>query len=215
MKRAVPVVLLLALAVGIAGGLAYAWVLDPVESYESAPDALRLADKYVYLALIGDLLGVSEKSEILAAALHLRLSALDTRVSAIPAEHRMTAARILDMQDNRFHVAGPLSFQYDIITRAGGRNVTGLIPEAYPKVNLIQLRQWDPQVIFSCGFDLNSIPQLMKKTEWRSLSAVQSGKVFVFDCALTCRTGPRIVDMVELLFNALYADRQTKKESLE
>ena len=167
------------------------------------------------LALIGDLLGVSEKSEILAAALHLRLSALDTRVSAIPVEHRMTAARILDMQDNRFHVAGPLSFQYDIITRAGGRNVTGLIPEAYPKVNLIQLQQWDPQVIFSCGFDLNSIPQLMKKTEWRSLSAVQSGKVFVFDCALTCRTGPRIVDMVELLFNALYADRQTKKESLE
>lgn len=56
MKRAVPVVLLmLALAAGIAGGLGYTWILDPVESYESAPQALRLEDKYVYLALIGDL----------------------------------------------------------------------------------------------------------------------------------------------------------------
>ena len=167
------------------------------------------------LAVIGDLLGVPEKAEILVTALRNRLSTLDIGVSAIPAEQRITAARILDIEDNRFHVAGPLSFQYDIISRAGGRNVTGSIQEAYPKVTLSQLRQWDPQLIFSCGFDLNTIPQLVKKPEWRSLSAVQSGKVFVFDCALTCRTGPRIVDMVELLFNALYADRKTKKESLE
>jgi hypothetical protein len=55
MKRAAPVALLLALAAGVAGGLVYAWMLDPVESYESAPHALRLKDKYVYLALIGDL----------------------------------------------------------------------------------------------------------------------------------------------------------------
>ena len=55
MKRAVPVVLLLALAAGIAGGVTYAWVLDPIESYESEPHELRLEDKYVYLALIGDL----------------------------------------------------------------------------------------------------------------------------------------------------------------
>jgi iron complex transport system substrate-binding protein len=172
---------------------------------------ITVAEAINAMAVVGDLLGVPEKAEILVAALLNRLSALDAGVSAIPAEHRITAARILDMEDKRFHVAGPLSFQYDIIARAGGRNVTGLIQEAYPKVTLIQLRQWDPQVIFSCGFDLNSIPQLMKKEKWRSLSAVQSGKVFVFDCALTCRTGPRIVDMVELLFNALYAARQTKK----
>jgi hypothetical protein len=55
MKRAVPVVLLLTLAAGMAGGLLYAWMLDPINSYESEPDALRTEDKYVYLALIGDL----------------------------------------------------------------------------------------------------------------------------------------------------------------
>jgi hypothetical protein len=56
MKRAVVlIVLLLAFVVGIAGGLGYTWILDPIESYESAPHELRLEDKYVYLALIGDL----------------------------------------------------------------------------------------------------------------------------------------------------------------
>lgn len=49
------VILLLGFVVGMAGGLGYTWLLDPIESYESAPDALRLEDKYVYLVLIGDL----------------------------------------------------------------------------------------------------------------------------------------------------------------
>ena len=108
------------------------------------------------------------------------------------------------MDEGRFHVAGPLSFQYDIITRAGGLNVTGSIKEAYPKITLAELREWDPQVIFNCGFDLNTITTIADKPDWLSLQAVQSGKVFMFDCALTCRTGPRIVDMVELLFRTLY-----------
>jgi len=71
------------------------------------------------MARIGDLLGVHEKAETLVTDLRNRLSALDARVSAIPKEYSITAARILDMEDNRFHVAGPLSFQYDIITQAG------------------------------------------------------------------------------------------------
>lgn len=33
----------------------YTWVLDPIEVGDSSPDALRIQDKFVYLALIGDL----------------------------------------------------------------------------------------------------------------------------------------------------------------
>jgi iron complex transport system substrate-binding protein len=165
------------------------------------------------MALIGDLLSAGDKSKILVAGLHSRLSLLDARVGAIPRESKVTVSRILDIEDDRFYVAGPLSFQYDIISRAGGRNVTCTIPEAYPKVTLTQLREWDPQVVFSCGFDLNSLPGIVNKPEWRSLKAVKSAKVFVFDCGLTCRAGPRIVDMVEILFNTLYGDNGKTKGS--
>jgi hypothetical protein len=55
MKRAVPVALLLALVAGFVGGLLYTWLLEPIETYEGEPQTLRTKDKYVYLALIGDL----------------------------------------------------------------------------------------------------------------------------------------------------------------
>lgn len=45
----------LALVVGLAAGLLYTWVVDPVEYYDAAPDTLYDEDKLVYLALIGDL----------------------------------------------------------------------------------------------------------------------------------------------------------------
>jgi hypothetical protein len=90
MKRAAPIALLLALAVGVAGGLAYAWALDPIESYESSPDALRLKDKYVYLALIGDLYA---KEDDLALA-ESRLAAL-----GIEAEGQVLASLLSDYLD--------------------------------------------------------------------------------------------------------------------
>jgi len=158
------------------------------------------------IARIGEILQVPEVSERLVSALAARLSAVDNAVSKIDSKNRQTACRILDLEDGRFHVAGPLSFQYDIISRAGGQNVTSSKKEAYPKITLNELRKWNPQVIFNCGFDLKAITGLADKPEWQSLQAVQSHNVFTFDCALTCRTGPRIVDMVELLFKTLYQE---------
>ena len=169
-------------------------LVNPITVNEAITDIARL----------GAMLGVHRPAEILVDNLRSRLSGLDIKVSAIDLESRLTVSRILDIEEDQFYVAGPLSFQYDIISRAGGQNLTGSIQEAYPKITLAQLRQWNPQVVFNCGFDLNALPGVVNKPEWRSLKAVQSGKVFRFDCSLTCRTGPRIVDMVELLSNTLY-----------
>jgi len=165
---------------------------------------ITVDDAITDIARIGEMLGVHRPSQILVDSLRSRLSELDSKVSAISIENKLTVSRILDIEDGWFYVAGPLSFQYDIISRAGGQNVTSSIQEAYPKIRLTQLRQWNPQVVFNCGFDLNSLPGIANKPEWRTLKAVQSDNVFTFDCSLTCRTGPRIVDMVELLFNTLY-----------
>jgi iron complex transport system substrate-binding protein len=157
------------------------------------------------ISRIGTILGAQVRSEKLVAELRARLSAVDARVKEIAASHKPTVCRILDMENGRFHVAGPLSFQYDIITRAGGLNVTNTTGEAYPNITLSRLQEWDPKVIFSCGFDLIKNPALTSRREWQALQAVKSDRVYSFDCGLTCRTGPRIVDMVELLFQTLYA----------
>ena len=153
---------------------------------------------------LGELLDATEVARICTQNLCARLNLLDRKVAKIPVEKRFTVCRVLDLEEYKLIVAGPLSFQYDVISRAGGLNVTGEYQDAYPKVSWAQFQRWDPAMVFFCGYDRQFIPRLKADLKWQSLTAVKSGRIYQFDCALTCRTGPRIVDMAELLFSTLY-----------
>jgi iron complex transport system substrate-binding protein len=158
------------------------------------------------IALLGNLLGVPERAQNLLMDLQERLARLDHQVQSVSPDRRPTVSRVLEWTEDRLIVAGPLSFQYDVITRAGGRNVTGKLPEAYPKVSLSQFQVWDPEVVFFCGVDSRFISRLRQHPRWSSFRCVREGRVHAFDCGLTCRTGPRIVDMVALLHRTLYGE---------
>jgi hypothetical protein len=58
MKGAILAILAAAVgAAGLAGGLFYTWMLDPMAPRDVSPDSLSVEDKLTYLALIGDLYG--------------------------------------------------------------------------------------------------------------------------------------------------------------
>ena len=154
---------------------------------------------------LGSLLGVSEVAESLVKGLQRRLEKLTEQVQQIKTEARLTVSRVLDIDNRQLIVAGPKSFQYDVIKQAGGINVTTAINEAYPTVSFQRFKTWDPDMIFLCGTDLSYISRLQADPQWQLLTAVRNGKIHQFDCGLTCRTGPRIIDMAELLFQTLYA----------
>ena len=153
---------------------------------------------------LGDLLGVSEQAASLVNGLKHRMEKLAAQVKQIRPDERRTVSRVLDIDGENLIVAGPLSFQYDVIKQAGGINVTASLNEAYPVVSFQTFKKWDPDMIFLCGTDQSYISRLQADPLWRGLAAVHHGNIHLFDCGLTCRTGPRIVDMAERLFQALY-----------
>jgi iron complex transport system substrate-binding protein len=164
-----------------------------------------VADTLADIIFMGTLLGISEAAESLVKDLKHRMEKLATKVKQIKPEAHLTVSRVLDIDGELLIVAGPKSFQYDVIEQAGGINVTTAINEAYPTVSFQRFKTWDPDMIFLCGTDLSYISRLKADPQWQSLTAVRNGRIHQFDCGLTCRTGPRIVDMAELLFQTLYA----------
>jgi iron complex transport system substrate-binding protein len=197
---------------------------DLVLGLETAHQRLQpeLDDKRIHLILVnptsvdtalgvmlelGALLDVSRAAETCVHNLRTRLTVLAHKVAEIPDEKRITVCRVLDWVDDQLIVAGPLSFQFDVISKAGGLNVTGQHRSAYPKVTWHQLEQWDPDLIFFCGSDRQFIPRLKTDSKWLALKAGKTGRLYQYDCGLTCRAGPRIVEMTELLFNTLYENQ--------
>ena len=153
---------------------------------------------------LGNVLQLPENAEKLVRGLADRLARLAGKVNRIPPDKRQTVSRVLDIDKENLIVAGPRSFQFDVIRLAGGINVSTDIDEAYPKIPFQTFSAWNPAMIFLCGTDRSYIARLLNDHQWQSLTAVRSRNIHLFDWGLTCRTGPRIVDMAELLFETLY-----------
>jgi iron complex transport system substrate-binding protein len=167
-------------------------------------DPITIGDVLADILRLGDLLGVAGVAQTLVNSLLRRLEKLDRSVELISLDRRLTVSRVLDIEGDELIVAGPQSFQYDVIARAGGVNVTTSFAAAYPKVTFQQFKKWDAEMIFICGTDESYLSRHKADQRWQSLSAVRNNRLYQFDCGLTCRTNPRIVDMAELLFHTLY-----------
>ncbi|MBT6341232.1 MAG: ABC transporter substrate-binding protein [Desulfobacula sp.] len=164
-----------------------------------------MVDVFTDILKLGVFLELQQPAQAMVDDLYQRLNKLSEQVRQIPHENRLTVSRVLDVENDDLIVAGPKSFQFDVIKCAGGVNVTDGINEAYLKVSFEQFKRWNPEMIFFCGSDMRWIEKIRADSLWQNLKSVQTGRIYQFDCGLTCRTGPRIVDMAELLYKTLYA----------
>ena len=94
----------------------------------------------------------------------------------------------------------------ELIELAGGQSGLARPGQHSPYVTWQEIVKFDPQVLFiaPCGFDLERSEHearvLTTLPGWSDVAAVQANRVFVLDGnALLNRSGPRIVDSLELL----------------
>jgi iron complex transport system substrate-binding protein len=149
--------------------------------------------------------GVADRGTSVAAALESRVAAIAERTSQI--EHK-TSVVFLEWLDPLF-CAG--HWNPELVALAGGRECIGVAGERSRRIEWNQLRQIDPEVLFiaCCGFSvertLADIPILRGRPGWEDLRAVRNNRVLVADgSAYFNRPGPRLVDSLEILANALH-----------
>jgi iron complex transport system substrate-binding protein len=102
----------------------------------------------------------------------------------------------------------------ELITLAGGE--AGLVTPGEHSVyaSWNDVRAYDPQVLIvsPCGFDLARSQQeaaaLLQLPGWHQLTAVREKRTFVLDGnAYLNRSGPRIVDSLEIIAHFLHPER--------
>lgn len=166
--------------------------------YHSAPatveESLRTFEE------LSRLLGCRDAARELLAGLVRRLDAVKDRVGRLNERDRPRVLRIMNWQP--LVTIGPGAFQHDVIEVAGGRNAFAEAEVPYLVVEDRVAQEKDPQVIFYCEEFITEA--IGKDVGWCVVDAVKTGRLLVFDCGLTCRSGPRIVDMVEGLAGAMH-----------
>jgi len=101
----------------------------------------------------------------------------------------------------------------ELVDWAGGKNLFGIVGKHSPWLKWEELIAANPEVIviMPCGFDLARTQQeaavLAQHPQWRSLQAVQNGRVYITDGnSYFNRPGDRLVDSLEMLAEIFYPD---------
>jgi iron complex transport system substrate-binding protein len=135
----------------------------------------------------------------LGKSLTQRIQSVQERMEASQQARPLRVLRIMHWEP--FITVGPGAFQHDVILQAGGLNVMTDGPAPYFVCNRMEVCRRDPEVIFFC--EAHILDQLQNDASWQDVSAIRHRRIHVFDCGLTCRSGPRIVDMLEALASVL------------
>ena len=166
--------------------------------YHSEPPTI--AESLDSMGEIAALLGRETIWADLLEALQERLARIRKRLRS-RSGHRPSVFRIMNWDP--LITPGPGAFQHDVIEFSGGVNVAGDGPAPYFVCDVNEMLTRDPEIIFFCEPKIKTF--LENDASWKEVSAVRCGRVYIYDCGLTCRSGPRIVDMAERLNEAILA----------
>lgn len=168
------------------------------------PDAL--ADVWNDMRAIAGALGVPERGVQLVTRLRTRMRGIAERTRG-RAETRVACIEWIEP----LMVAG--NWTPELLAMAGASDVLGTAGRHAGEVSFAELAAADPDAIWvtPCGFDLArtrvEMEALTARPEWPALRAVREGNVFLGDGnALFNRPGPRVVETLECLAEALHPD---------
>lgn len=153
---------------------------------------------------VGRLTGANEEAEGLVADMSDAEASIQERVGAEPA---VSCFFEVGFQGGFFTV-GPGSFIYDLLQTAGCDPVTADAKDDFPQWSVEALLEDDPDVYLVSSESGSTVEAVEKRKGFGSLSAVKEHRVVLIDSDLISRAGPRVVEGLEALAEALHPDAE-------
>lgn len=155
---------------------------------------------------VGRLTGRGERADSLAFLMRSRIQAVVDKVRDLPTRPRVLWCELKAPT----YSAGRGSFIGDLIELAGGTNLAADAGVTWPQLGLEAIVAMDPEVILTSSDRADELPSLVaslrQRAGWGNVTAVRQGAVRYVDLDLIGRPGPRIVDGLLAIAQAIYPE---------
>jgi iron complex transport system substrate-binding protein len=143
---------------------------------------------------IGAITYTSQKAGVLANTLRERIDAVISKVKN--AHHPLV---FLEINAKPLITTGAGSFQHEVITLAGGRNLAADSTARYPQYSIEDVVKKGPDIILISTMDRAGLFEKQKARwmRWENIPAVRNNRIHFIDSDLVDRASPRIVDGLE------------------
>jgi iron complex transport system substrate-binding protein len=102
--------------------------------------------------------------------------------------------------------AGPGSFIDQLIGLANGENIAYDAESAYPEYSLELLLERNPQVYLTSDDGFKTVDDIINRNGYENIEAVQENNIYLLHPDITTRTGPRIIDGLEMIAQAIHPE---------
>jgi len=108
--------------------------------------------------------------------------------------------------------AGPGTFINELITMAGGKNIFEDTTTSWPIVSSEAIIEKNPDVMFfpdmymGVGNFYETIENVASRPGWDTISAVQNGALYEINADIISRSGPRLVDALEIIAKMVHPE---------
>lgn len=162
-------------------------------------DPQTLAGLYEDISEVGLAIGASEES---AAVIEQMQSEVAKISDAVASKEPVSA--FVEIAQNPLYTVGSATLMDEMVSLAGGKNV---VTEAgYVPYSTEQLVKADPQVYLATLGSMSDPSALKERAGFESLQAVKNERVYVLDDNLVSRPGPRVVEGIRQIAEALHPD---------
>jgi len=161
-----------------------------------------MAEIFASITRVGELVARTETAQRIVSNLTERLAAVQRRLS-----DRRPVRTLYVLWYQPLITVGQGSFLHELITLAGGENLSKDAMLDYPTYSLEEVIAADPEVIV-LNSDSAPLLRLLSQSpqRWAQVAAVRQQRLYVVDTGLLNRPGPRSVEAVELLARFFHAE---------
>jgi len=155
------------------------------------------------LPIIGRLCGIEEKASLLAKDLKTRLDRIKKAV-----ESREKPLVFLQINLHPIMTVNKNTFHHDIISIAGGINMSADSSFNYPRINIEEVIRRKPEIMIISSMDRGGMFEAawQEWLKWTPVPAVKNGRVHLIDSDLIDRPSPRIIDGIEEMAKIIHPE---------
>lgn len=153
------------------------------------------------VGLVATVVGKREKGRVVEERLRGELRRIE---DAVAGEPKPTV--FYEVWGDPLQTAGPGSFIDDAIRFAGGTNIAADTGEGYPEYSKEVLLQKDPDYYLAGRSSGVTVEEISGRPGYSALGAVKDGRVEIVNDDLIVRPGPRIVDGVREIAEAIHPE---------
>jgi len=164
-----------------------------------AVDPADLESLFGSIVMVGQATGTSEEADTIVSSMRSQLDEITVAIGdATP------VPVFLEIAQDPLFTAGPGTLLDDLITAAGGANI--VTQEGYVAFSVEQLVAEDPAVYMATLGSMSDPDDLASRPGYADIDAVRTGRVYVLEDNLVSRPGPRVIEGVRLIAEALHPD---------